>query len=50
MKKAILAVVVTLLVSLFVMGIFFEATEFGILAAILVMGGFIIYFNEKRNN
>ena len=48
MKKAILAVVVTLLVSLFVMGFFFETLEFGILAAILVMGGFIIYFNEKK--
>ncbi|MBQ8202829.1 MAG: binding-protein-dependent transport permease [Clostridia bacterium] len=48
MKKAILAVVITLLVSLFVMGVFYETLEFGLLAAILIMGGFIIYFNEKK--
>lgn len=48
MKKAILAVGVTLLVSLLVMGIFYETLEFGILSAILVMGGFIIYYNEKK--
>ncbi len=48
MKKAIIAVVVTLLVSLFAMGIFYETLEFGLLVAILSMGGFIIYFNEKK--
>lgn len=48
MKKAVFAVVVTLLVSLLVMGIFYDTLEFGILVAILVMGGFIIYFNERK--
>ena len=48
MKKAILAVVCTLLVSMLVMGIFYETLDFGVLTAILVMGGFIIYFNEKK--
>ena len=50
MKKAILAIVCTLLVSLLVMGIFYETLEFGILAAILVMGGFVIYFNDKKKS
>ncbi|MBO5892598.1 MAG: binding-protein-dependent transport permease [Oscillospiraceae bacterium] len=48
MKKAILAAVVTLVIGLLVMSIFTEAIEFGILAAIAVMGAFIIYFNEKK--
>ena len=48
MKKALLAVVVTLAVSILVMSIFPEVLEFGILAAILTMGGFIIYFNDKK--
>ena len=48
MKKAILAVVTTLLISLITMAIFYEATEFGILAAVIVMGGFIIYFNQQK--
>lgn len=48
MKKALLAMASTLLISLLVMGIFYEALEFGILAAIIVMGGFIIFFNEKK--
>ena len=48
MKKALLAIVCTLLVSLLVMGVFYEMLEFGLLAAILVMGGFIIYFIEKK--
>ena len=48
MKKAILAMVSTLLISLLVMGAFYETLEFGILAAIIVMGGFIIYFNDKK--
>ena len=48
MKKALLAIVCTLLVSLLVMGIFYETLDFGILAAILVMGGFVIYFNDKK--
>lgn len=48
MKKALLAIVCTLLVSLLVMSIFYETPEFGLLAAILAMGGFIIYFNDKK--
>lgn len=31
------------------MGIFFETLEFGILAAILVMGGFTSVSTRKRN-
>ncbi len=49
MKKAIFAMISTLIVSLLIMGIFYETLEFGILAAIIVMGGFIIYFNDKKN-
>ena len=48
MGKAILAAIVTFVVSLFVMGIFTEALEFGVLAAVAVMGAFIIYFNDKK--
>ena len=48
MKKAILAAVVTLVIGLGAMSIFTEALEFGILAAIAVMGGFIIYFSDKK--
>ena len=48
MKKALIAVIVTIIVGLFVMGIFTETLEFGLLAAIAVMGGFIIYFNDKK--
>lgn len=48
MKKAIFAAVLTLVIGLGVMSIFTEALEFGILAAIAVMGGFIIYFNDKK--
>lgn len=48
MKKALLAIVCTLLVTFLVMGIFHETPELGLLAAILVMGGFIIYFNDQK--
>ncbi len=48
MKKAILAALVTLVIGLLVMRIFTEAPELGIFAAIVVMGAFIIYFNEKK--
>ncbi len=48
MKKALIAILVTLIVSLAVMSIFNEAIEFGVLAAVVVMGGFIIYFNDKK--
>ncbi|MBQ9963591.1 MAG: binding-protein-dependent transport permease [Clostridia bacterium] len=48
MKKALLAVVITALISILVMAIFYQTLEFGLLAAIVTMGGFIIYFNEKK--
>ena len=48
MKKAILAAVVTLVIGIGVMTIFTDALEFGVVAAIAVMGGFIIYFNDKK--
>ena len=48
MKKALIAVIITIIVGLFVMGIFTETLEFALLAAIAVMGGFIIYFNDKK--
>lgn len=48
MGKAILAAIVTLAAGLIVMSIFPEAIEFGVLAAVAVMGGFIIYFNDKK--
>ena len=48
MKKALIAVIITIIVGLFVMGIFTETLEFGLLATIAVMGGFIIYFNDKK--
>ena len=48
MGKAILAAIVTLVVGLLVMSIFTEAIEFGVLAAVAVMGEFIIYFNDKK--
>ena len=48
MGKVILAAIVTLIVGLLVMSIFTEAVEFGVLAAVCVMGAFIIYFNDKK--
>ncbi len=48
MKKALIAMLVTLIVSFVVMGIFYETLEFGILAAVVIMGGFIIYFNDRK--
>ena len=48
MGKAILAAIITLVVGLLVMSVFPEAFEVGILAAIAVMGAFIICFNEKK--
>ena len=48
MGRAILALVVTLIVGLLTMSIFEGASEVGVVAAVAVMGAFIIYFNEKR--
>ena len=49
MRRAILAALATLVAGVIVMSIFPETLAFGILAAIAVMGAFIIYFNEKKN-
>lgn len=48
MSKAILASIITLIIGLLTMSIFTGAVEVGIIAAIVVMGAFIIYFNEKK--
>lgn len=46
MKKAILAVVVTILVGCFFTDWLSQLPEGGVVIAVAVMGGFIIYFNE----
>ena len=48
MKKALFAAIVTLVVGILVMSIFPDAAELGVLAAVAVMGAFIIYFNDKN--
>lgn len=48
MGKAILAAVSTLVIGILVMSIFPAARELGLLAAISVMGAFILYFGEKK--
>jgi len=48
MWKAVLAAVVTLIIGLLVTAVFNGQSAFGILAAIAVMGAFIIYFNDKK--
>lgn len=52
MRKAILALVVTLFLGLIGIGVGLDLlggyTEFGCIIAIAVMGAFIIYFNEKK--
>lgn len=51
MKKAFLAMIVTIVVG-FVSSLYFEnwehIPELGIVLAIAVMGGFIIYYNDKK--
>ena len=53
MLKAIIALLVTFVVGWIGMAIGFEFlggfAEFGSVAAIAVMGAFIIYFNEKKH-
>lgn len=53
MGKAILAMAVTFIVGMISMVIGFEflggIPEFGIVVAVVVMGGFNIYFHEKRH-
>ena len=48
MAKAVLAAIVTLIASLLTMSIFTEDAEIGVLVAIVVMGMFIICFNERN--
>ena len=52
MKKAIWAAIITFFLGYFGMVVGFELlggfVEFGLLLAIAVMGGFIIYFNENK--
>ena len=51
MGKAILAMIVTVIVGFMSSAIFanwVNAPEWGIVLAIAVMGGFIIYFNDKK--
>ena len=49
MGKAILAAFITLVMGLLTMSVFEGAAEVGILVSIVVMGAFIIYFNDKKN-
>ena len=52
MGKALLAVIATIIIGYLGMVVGFELMggfpEFGLLAAIAVMGGFIICFNESK--
>lgn len=52
MGKALLAVIITLILGYLGMVIGLEMlggwVEFGLLIAIAIMGGFIIYFNETK--
>lgn len=48
MAKAIIAALVTLVVGCFFADWLHQLPEIGSVAAIAVMGGFIIYFNEKK--
>lgn len=54
MGKAIVAVVFTAIVGILSLVIGHEYLggfpEFGSIIAISIMGGFIIYFNERKNN
>lgn len=50
MGKAILSAIVTLIVGLLTMSIFTNGAEVGVLAAVAVMGGLVIYFNDRRRD
>lgn len=54
MGKSVLAFVVTILAGCIGLAVGYErfggTVEFGSITAIAVMGAFIIYYNEKRNN
>ena len=47
--KVFTAAIITFITGILVLSIFPEALEFGILASVVVMGSFIIYFNDKKN-
>ncbi|MCQ2442074.1 MAG: binding-protein-dependent transport permease [Oscillospiraceae bacterium] len=51
MGKALLAMIMTVIVGFFGSGFFASfanAPEWGVVLAVAVMGGFIIYFNDKK--
>ena len=48
MKKAILAALVTIFVGWFFTDWLSQLPEAGVVIAVAVMGGFIIYFNETN--
>ena len=48
MAKAILAVIFTILFGWFGTVLLSDLPEFGVVIAVAVMGGFIIYFNETH--
>ncbi len=50
MKKAIVAALVTIFVGCFFAAWLYRLPEVGCIIAVAVMGGFIIYFNEKKKN
>ena len=49
MKKAYFAVIVTIFIGWFFTDLFSQLPEVGVVIAIAVMGGFIIYFNETQS-
>ena len=50
MKKAIVAALTTAFAGWFFADWCYQLPEIGSVIAIAVMGGFIIYFNEKKKN
>ena len=50
MNRAFWAMVITFFVGWAVASLTFPSTEIGVIAAIAIMGGFIIFFNESTHN
>nr|WP_325184298.1 binding-protein-dependent transport permease [uncultured Oscillibacter sp.] len=48
MKKAIIAALMTVLIGWFFADWLYQLPEAGVIIAIAVMGGCIIYFNEQK--
>ena len=48
MGKAIFAAIVTTFIGWFFADLLYQIPEIGSIIAVAVMGGFIIYFNEKK--